>query len=379
MELGYKDLSGAESLDELRESLRQGGKARSARRLLKGGIVTAAVVAAVALLGLFRQAGQQPALSVLASTSGGDQTFDEKGRFIMKGFDLWKPMSSFLPGVGGLWGVPMWSFYVNRGQGIATFGVGSKDSGILMFQTAEKAYQITPYVGFRTFLKGKYSSGKTFEAQPFLPTSDADPTFAPKRNMYIGVNEMEVEESDPATGIRTNALYFTLPNEQYPMFVRRVTYLNEGSEAVDLEVVDGLARLEPTGTNTLLLQTMGRTLEGWMHVYNIEKDTTAPFFHLVTAPADTADVTLIKEGNFAVAMQDGEDGLLPMICDPGMIFGTDTTLAVPRHFFSSSKSPKGTPLAELLKSTQATTSKTPSAFAATSFTLQPGQSKTISN
>ena len=113
-----------------------------------------------------------------------------------------------------------------------------------------------------------------------------------------------------------------------------------------------------------------------MHVYNFDKDDrTTPFFHFVTAPADTADVALIKEGHFAVAMveedsnvgSDGAHTLLPMIVDQQvrllpclssacfhgscaprlastprlvsprvqMVFGTDTTLTVPRRFFSS--------------------------------------------
>ena len=42
---------------------------------------------------------------------------------------------------------------------------------------------------------------------------------------------------DPATGIKTNVLYFTAPNEEFPAFVRRVTFTNEGTEAVELEVV----------------------------------------------------------------------------------------------------------------------------------------------
>jgi len=382
MELGYKDISSmmplAAPLDDLRESLRQDGRARSARRLMHGGIATAAAVVVFALVGLAYQAVQQPVAVNLDTEATTSETFDSTGRFIMRSFDLWKPMSSFLAGVGGLWGVPMWSFYVNRGQGIATFGVQNKDQGILMFQTAEKAYQATPYVGFRTFLKGTRSSGATFEAQPFFPSSDADEGKAPRRDMYIGVNEMEVEESDPTSKMRTNALYFTVPNEDYPMFVRRVTYTNEGSDSVSLEAVDGLAKLAPAGTGIMMLQAMGRTLEGWMHVYNTEEDNTAPFFHLVTVPADTADVALIEDGHFAVALEDGSEELLEMICDPTMIFGTDTTLSVPRNFFSSKKRAGGAPLAELLSQKQSTTSKTPSAFATASLQLAPGESKTLS-
>lgn len=34
--------------------------------------------------------------------------FDEKGRFIFREYDMQKPFSSFLPGVGGEWGTPLY-------------------------------------------------------------------------------------------------------------------------------------------------------------------------------------------------------------------------------------------------------------------------------
>ena len=35
---------------------------------------------------------------------------------------------------------------VNRGQGISAFGIKNKDGGIAKFNTAEKAYQQTPFL-----------------------------------------------------------------------------------------------------------------------------------------------------------------------------------------------------------------------------------------
>jgi len=336
-------------------------------------------------------AGRTQQLSAATVAMAKEEVFDSAGRFLMRSFDKFKPMSSFLPGVGGVWGVPMWTFYVNRGQAVATFGVKNKGGGILLFQTADKAYQATPYLGFRTLLKGKRASGETFEAQPFMPASDAAAASPARRDMYIGNNELEIEESDPTTGVRTNVLYFNAPNQEFPALVRRVTFTNEGSDAVELDVVDGLAKLEPEGGLDKLgadkqIITIGRTLEGWMHVYNYNKDDrTTPFFHFVTAPADTADVALIKDGHFAAAFveddaniqSDGGHTLLPIICDQQTVFGTDTTLAVPRNFFSNATHPNGAPLSELLKSPQSTTSRTPSAFAAASLRLEPGEAKTL--
>jgi hypothetical protein len=79
--------------------------------------------------------------------------FDDMQRYILRNYDTSKPMSSFLNGLGGLWGVPMWAFYVNRGQGITSFGKQNKDSAIAKFVTAEKAYQQTPFTGKYTILQ----------------------------------------------------------------------------------------------------------------------------------------------------------------------------------------------------------------------------------
>ena len=68
--------------------------------------------------------------------------------------DYWrKPaFASFLPGVAGPLGIPLWVFYVNRGQGIAAFGLGDKNTPIMEFQPFDKACATVPYLGFRTFI-----------------------------------------------------------------------------------------------------------------------------------------------------------------------------------------------------------------------------------
>src|SRR5882672_1798627 len=75
------------------------------------------------------------------------------GSFIIEDFQQEKVFANFFPGVAGLYGIPMWAFYVNRGQAISSFGIESKDKSILEFQPANKAYRLTSIQGFRTFLK----------------------------------------------------------------------------------------------------------------------------------------------------------------------------------------------------------------------------------
>lgn len=335
---------------------------------------------------------------------GASHAFDHLGRFIMKNYDLKKPMANFLAGIGGLWGVPMWVFSVNRGQVITSFGLKNKDGGISLFETAEKAYQNTPLLGFRTFVKGSRmiqqeshrgnseSTTRTcWQYQPFFPDADSgvvvqsetisvnakdgadrikasvvntdlgDSPIPPKRtrDMHTGKNEIEIIEHEPTLGLKTNVLYHTTTDEDFPALIRRVTFTNTGDGLLDLEALgvcttcsrvsyvvhmkclasmctiyqsllrtdppptthththisirihiyihihihitlpDGLAKLYPSGLTYGALNTMGRTLEAWMRVYNAGDGNSAikqPFFHITQGFADTTTISIIKAG-----------------------------------------------------------------------------------
>jgi hypothetical protein len=340
--------------------------------------------------------------------------FDEQGRYIMRNYDTQKPMSSFLPGLGGIWGVPMWAFYVNRGQGITAFGVDNKDGAIAKYNSAEKAYQQTPFTGFRTFLKGQ-RNGKRWEQMPFFPSFECRDQV--EREMRIGMNELEINERDQDKEIETNILYSTLPEEDFPGLVRQVTVKNMNHEDyLSIEILDGLMKLEPSGIPNGNLDSMGRTMEAWMNVYNVKEDeSTQPFFHISQGTADAAQVQIIKFGHFVISYLEGvyysngtqaptprdirsDDGdddetkgtlgsgststhtaeeeeyeLLPFIVDPSIIFDTDTSLVYPNNFFSSSDgSGSGRGVDDLFHQSQGTTSRTPCAFTGTSLVIPPG-------
>ena len=103
--------------------------------------------------------------------------FDPLDRFVIEDYDTLPPFASFLPGIAGPLGIPLWAFYVNRGQAIASFGIGSKDMPVMEFQPANKAYQTVPYTGFRTFIKRRDAAGECYY-EPFsalTPISLPDP------------------------------------------------------------------------------------------------------------------------------------------------------------------------------------------------------------
>ena len=194
-------------------------------------------------------------------------------RYVLEDYDAESTFASFLPGVAGYFGRPVWAFYVNRGQGISTFGVESKDYPLLEFNPANKAYQLTPFIGFRTFIRG--SRGMTsFEVEPFNPDrsrnlddKDDDPS-KPKRVMYVGTNEMEIQELDGENGLTTNVQYFILPDEDFGSLVRRTTITNSGESDVTMELLDGLAKMEPAGGKMEWgLKEMGRYVQFNFYIF----------------------------------------------------------------------------------------------------------------
>jgi hypothetical protein len=313
-------------------------------------------------------------------------SFDKLGRYVMTNYDRLKPMANFLAGVGGLWGVPMWLFYVNRGQGVQSFGTATKDGGIAAFETAEKAYQEVPFTGFRTFLKGERAGSKDcWNHMPFFPQSAGSIEY--DRDMFIGMNEFEIEERAPELGLNTNILYYTSSFEDFPALIRRTTFTNtDTSSTLELEVLDGLAKVIPHGLTSVSIAAMGRTLEAWMKVYNVgngKGDKTHPFFRITQGTADTSTVQLVKEGHFAVAYiehgngssedEDGDYEALPFIVDPSIVYDTDTTLLNPRGFFESDN------FDEFTSQDQGVSARTPCAFAATKLKIPAGKSVTVTS
>ena len=130
-------------------------------------------------------------------------------------------------------------------------------------------------------LDGEITGGQSsFESLPSSPPT-AQWANLPVRTMYIGANEMQVREYDPLHKIETNVTYFTLPEEDFGAFVRRTTIANtDSTKSLHLSVLDGLARIQPVGGKlNMLLKTIGRTLEGWMGVYEAD-GKTMPFFRM---------------------------------------------------------------------------------------------------
>ena len=298
----------------------------------------------------------------------GNYRLEDDGTFSIADFQRCKPFTSFLPGIAGLQGVPLWVFYVNRGQAITSFGIENKDHPIMEFQPANKAYQLTPLTGFRTFLKLKRGNEAQFY-EPFAAWRQAEDA---SQVMHIRPHELELEETSPAFELQTIVRYYSLPQENFAGLVRQVTLTNLGSKPVTVDLLDGMPALIPYGVSNPLLKELNRTIEAWMEVYNLEKKL--PFYRLRATVVDAEQVGLYEAGHFALGFSDqpGENRLLPVLVDPAVVFGQDTSFFSPEGFLRQ-------PLPELLSTAQITTGRTPCAFFAAHSDLAPGQSVTLNS
>jgi len=287
----------------------------------------------------------------------GEYGFDERGRFFIKNYNALRPFASFLPGIAGKKGIPLWVFYVNRAQCVSSFGFQDRDHPIMEFDSAVRAYQRVRTQGFRTFIKlpeeGVFHEPFTMPDEGII------------QKMFIGRGELEIEEINERLKLRVNVLYYTIPQEMIPALVRKVVVQNLSPNARRIEILDGMPFIVPYGVNDWVLKHMLTTIKAWMEVYNL--DNKIPFFKLRSSTEDVPRVEELTQGNFYISsvVVEGRSELLKPIVDPDLVFGSDTSLFKPEGFISK-------PLRELVGMSQVTFNKPPSAFTPLEIVLKPG-------
>jgi len=284
---------------------------------------------------------------------------DNDNCFVIDQYNDLAPFASFLPGIAGTMGRPAWAFYVNRGQAIASFGVRNKDGAFLEFFPADKAYQLTPSRGFRTFLK--ITDGEQILAhEPFQRGAGAGAEV--KQRLYVTPHEVGVEEINPQLGFSIRADMFTLPEAPVAGLLRRVTITNTSKQTKKIEIVDGLPQVLPFGMNQWILKFMSRTSEAFMRVEGVEENL--PFYRLKVWPTDSPQVEPVIACNFFAGFLNG--GRTRVLVDAERIFGLAGDFSKPERFFSND---------DLNFADQVAGNQTPSAFQAVTLELQPGQSQ----
>jgi len=300
------------------------------------------------------------------STKKVNYFLQDDGAFVIENYNSAPVFSSFFPGIAGLKGIPMWAFYVNRGQGIASFGIKNKNYSIMEFYPANTSYSLVSTLGFRTFLKIK-KAGKITNYEAF----SVNPCYDVKQTMYITSCDMAIEEINETLGIKTTVRYATLPNEPIAALIRSVSVENISKANLDIEIADGMPKLIPYFINQWAQKFMSTTIQAWTTVDNFEK-TGNPFFRLKVDTADSAEVVEIHEGNFYFGYAGDEKKVKKtgVIINPEVLFGSDMSFAYPREFFSYDKAFK-------YPKSQFASNKYPCAFSYASQKLAPKKKFTL--
>ena len=280
----------------------------------------------------------------------------KNNEFVIENYDRQKTFSSFLPGLAGKRGIPLWAFYVNRGQGMTSFGVENKDSQILEFNPAVVAYQSVGIDGFRTFVK---IDGKVHE---IFGENHLDA----KRTMRIKRSEFSVEEVNATLGLKVEVTYFGLPNENIAALVRKVVVTNLKEETLEFEMLDGISQLLPHQVKNGDFKALANLIRSWMEVYSL--DNNVGYYRMRSSSADVAEVIEVQSGNFYVSNVDGE--LIKPIVDSRLVFDYDTGKNVARFFENHS-------IEEIYNEEQVTANKIPVGFTGLKLSLSQNESKRI--
>ena len=271
--------------------------------------------------------------------------------YTIENYDKKDTFASFLPGLSGISGIPIWCYYVNRGQCVSSFGVEDKDHAIMEFFPAHQAYKETPLSGFRSFVKvdGVFTE--------MFATGEGE------KRMDIGLNTLSIHQTLSEAQLEMDVDYITLPGEEVGALIRKVTLTNTAKETRHVELLDGMPVVIPYGVSLGSVKDMGHTSMAWMQVEDVE--TGVPFYRVRASMADTATVNVIRGGNYGFAI--GKDGnRCPVIADTDLVFGYDDSLMRPVGFEESS-------LQELLKKEQILVNKYPCMFFAAEKTLEAGE------
>lgn len=272
-------------------------------------------------------------------------------QFVIDHYDRVSAFSSFLPGLSGVKGIPIWAFYTNRGQGINSFGIDDKNHAIMEFHSANTAYESTPVKGFRTFIRVNEDFYEPFCA--YDPKAD--------RRMEIEKNAFSIcEESH---GLKVKVEYIILPKETIGALVRHVTIENMTGQEIKLEVLDGMPQIIPYGIGNGQYKEMSNLFKSWADIKNIENH--APLYTMRASSDDSAEVSEIEGGYFYCVVQDGT--LTPILYDKNVIFSYDSSMVTPVYFLENG-------LQGVLKTKQCFANKIPCGFAPFEKILGPGGS-----
>ena len=244
--------------------------------------------------------------------------FDNES-FIIENFQNAKTFSSFFPAVSGVHGKPLWAFYCNRGQCLASFGVQSKSTPIIPFDTAYSAYQNISLKSFRTFIKANNDF-----IEPFSNLQNT--------NTLMKIDRAKLTISEIEKNFKIEIIYSTIPNESFSALIRKVKITNISNDPINFQLIDGLPIIVPNGLSNYEYKELATLMSSYCVVENL--NNKMPFIKFNTSNNDCSEITKNTTGNAFVSI-DKNNQLLSPIVDSSYVFGNDLSLQKPLNFINN--------------------------------------------
>jgi len=187
--------------------------------------------------------------------------------------------------------------------------------------------------------------------------------------MDITSSDLRLIEYNKTLGLVTEVFYFTIPNSPFAALARGISIQNISNKPIKLQLLDGLPQIVPYGVSNLFLKKLGRTIEAWMHVKNLEH--AIAFYKLDVDPTDRPEVIKIEQGNFYLSFHKigNKIQLIRPFVDPVTIFGPISDFSYPYNFIRVKELPNS--------SQEVISSRTPAAFSYCSLALKKDETHTL--
>ena len=222
----------------------------------------------------------------------------------IKDFSHAKKFASFLPMIAGEDGKPLWLFYVNEGQCIASFGVNDKETPLLPFYSATLSYQNTALKCFRTIVY----LGNTI-VEPFIDKGETE----------LKIERSKISISFENKLLRMDVTYSTISHKPYPGLIRKVSIKNKTDKKIDA-VIDGLPIYLPKGLNNYSYTQMTTLATACCKVDFVND---IPFFKYTNKGADNSIYLSDDSGSTFFTYLNNKNKIIPII-DKDIVFKNES-------------------------------------------------------
>jgi hypothetical protein len=250
------------------------------------------------------------------------------GAWTLPDYQAARLFHSFLPGIAGETGVPVWVFYSNRAQAVASFGLGTKDGAMLEFHPANKAAELLHTHGFRTFLK---------DADGFYEPFAMEARGGAAQTMVVRAHEIELVEESSWRPLRFELVYHTLPGASVGALLRTLKITNTGPAPVSFDLLDGLPFVVPAFVKNGSIKDVANTKCGTVEVLGL--DASLLYCRSRVKSSDAVVLEMVEAGNFYFGFADRSPHTprletLRVVADPRLVFGDGAGFVKPWAFLA---------------------------------------------